>query len=176
VSPQKLGDHRARAAAVARSAGVPYVLVIEHPDGSIDHHAFASREELTAEYAKIAEHHDQYAYVGAFDVQASPAAPVVDSVGVPAAEHAEVPAPVEPGAPPSEEHAAVESPKKGLSTGMIVGLAALGVVGIAGIVYATRKPARKSSPIARRRTPKVIVATATPALPGMPARTRALGA
>lgn len=93
VSPQRIREHRARAAQVAHAAGAPYVLVIEHPDGTLDHRAFATRAELEAEYAKIAELHGQYRYVAAFDVGASPTAPVVDSVGVPAAEHAEMPPP-----------------------------------------------------------------------------------
>jgi len=100
VSAQKIREHRSRAAQAARATGAPYVLVIERPDGTLDFRPFTTRAELEAEYAKIAELHDQYAYLAAFDVAASPGAPVVDSVGIAAAEHAEVP-PLGP--PPDHE-------------------------------------------------------------------------
>lgn len=169
VSKQKLADHRARAMQAAHAAGAPFVLVIERPNGALEHHAFSSRAELDAAYAQISEHHDQFAYVGAFDVQGNH---VVDSVGVPAAEHAEVPptsTEIAPSGAPTGEPSIEAPKKKKLSTVAIVGIAVGAIAGVAAIAYvATRRD--KSAPRARARTPKVIVATPASATPGFATR------
>ncbi len=154
VHPGKLNDHRGRATAIAHQAGAPYVLVIEHPDGTIDPRAFASRAELDAAYAQLSEHHDQYAYLAAFDLAASPGGPTIDSAGITAPpEHAEAPAAqapaMTPATTPSEAPLVVPPPaeKKGMSKGAIIAIA-LGVVAAGGIAFAAtrkKKPARKTA-------------------------------
>lgn len=159
TSPRKVKDHRERATRLAHEAGGDYVLVVESPDGTMDHKTFATRAELDAEYAHLSEHHDQYKYMAEFALGANPNAPVVDSVGVPAAEHADVPAPTEPAesstemAAPSPAGAPPEKPseepppdgKPGWPIGKIVMIAAA-VATAGGLVYlATRKPSRSSA-------------------------------
>lgn len=177
LPPQRLGEYRAQAAHYAHDAGGQYVLVIQHPDGKLDRRVFRSRAELDAVYAKLAEHHDHYRYVGAFDLNANPSAPVHDSVGVPAAEHVEEPAPSSappPGAgsaesapdgsgspSPSDASTDTSPESSGWSTGTIAVVAA-GIVGAGGLLYAvTRKPSPKRG---QGGSPRVLVATgATPA-------------
>jgi hypothetical protein len=172
TSPHKVKDHRERATRLAHEAKAEYVLVIELPDGTMDHKTFATRAELDAEYTRLSEHHDQYKYLAAFALGANPNAPVVDSVGIPAAEHADVPAPVSdvppapsmemaPPTPAPEEKPSEGAPeeKSAWSIGKIVAIAAA-VAAAGGLVYAaTRKPSRASSSSPRTRTSKVIVAT-----------------
>jgi len=159
MPPHRVGEYRAHAAQVAHAAGQPFVLVVQHPDGSMDHQAFASRAELDAAYAQLSEHHDQYKYAGAFDLATSPSVPVHDSVGVPAAEHVEEPAPGE-GAEgtPSDAGGAPEKPKSKWSVGTIAAIA-VGVAAAGGLVYAgTRKSKTSSSGTrGRSRSPKVLV-------------------
>ena len=89
--PARVQDYRAGATRLAHQAGAPYVLIVVRLGAPPSVLRFASRAELDAQYHAISDHHDQYAYVAAFDLRAAPRGPVVDSVGVPAAEHAEVP-------------------------------------------------------------------------------------
>jgi hypothetical protein len=176
VHPGRVQDFRARAAHLAHKARAPFVLVIQHPDGKPERRTFQTRAELDAEYAKISEQHDQYTYVAAFDMTANPNAPIHDSVGVPAAEHADVPPPVPaapdtsvPSAPPDTSAAPSTDPspapieKTGMSTGKIVAIG-IGVVVLGGIAFA----ATRKSPGPSR--PSVLLAT-----PTRTARVRGLG-
>jgi hypothetical protein len=165
VHPHKVRDHRGRATAFAHQAGAPYVLVIERPDGTLEQQSFRTRGELDAAYAHLSEQHDQYAYLGAFDLAARPDAPVVESAGMAPAppEHAEAPGPA-PSAPsvPEAPGASVPSPdvytdepsapptgeKKKMSTGAIIAIA-VGVVGggimFYNVVTSKKKPARRQT-------------------------------
>jgi hypothetical protein len=171
VHPRSVQDYRTNAAGLARAAGAPFVIVGQGPDGTPVRRTFGSRAELDAEYGKLSEQHDQYKYVAAFDLAADPNAPVHDSVGVPAAEHAEVPPEVTAPAPsassteaaappvPSTEITPVPTtevapPEKKTSTGKIVAIA-LGLVGVGGLVYVM---SRKTS-LPRERSPRVFVTT-----------------
>jgi hypothetical protein len=156
LPPGRLQEYRTKATHAAHEAGSPYAMVVQHPGGKMEHHAFHSRGDLDAAYGQLSEHHDQYQYAGAFDLGANPNAPVHDSVGVPAAEHAEEPMQPAEGAPPSEGGAAAmdalpEEPKK-WSAGKIAAIAAVAIAGTAGIVYAVKHSGKKSRP-------KVLVAT-----------------
>ncbi len=182
VHPKSVQDYRAGAAQLAHQANAPYVLVVLGPDGKPDQRTFGSRAELDAEYAKLSDQHDQYRYVAAFDLAASPGVPVHDSVGVPAAEHADVPPPGPPGPPGPDAAPSVPTPdagaptqpsdltpppeeKKGWSVGKILAIAA-GVAAAGGLVYAaSQKVKGVTSPRARGRgrAPKVFVAS--PAAP-----------
>jgi hypothetical protein len=162
MHPRRMKDFREGAIQMARGAGSQFVLVYVGPDGQPQRRAFKTRDELDAEYAKISEQHDQYKYVASFDLAASSNAPVHDSFGVSAAEHAEVPPALPPattspseGAPPTTSTSAettplpiVETPsaeKPKWAIGKIIAIAA-GVVAVGGIVYvSTRKPSRSSS-------------------------------
>jgi hypothetical protein len=154
TSPHKVKDHRERATRLAHESGADNVLVVEKPDGTMDHRTFATRAELDAEYAKLSEHHDQYKYMAEFALGENPNAPVVDSVGIPAAEHADVPPAPDPStemvAPvPAPEGKPLEEPppeeKPAWSIGKIVAVG-LAVAAAGGIVYmATRKPSRSSA-------------------------------
>jgi hypothetical protein len=168
VHPRSIQDYRAQATQLAHEAGAPFVLVTQHPDGTPEHRSFGSRAELDAEYAKISEQHDQYKYVAAFDLAANANAPIHDSVGIPAAEHAEAPTPAEATATPPPDPSQTETPAapaappedkpaedKPSSTGKIIAIAAAIAAAIGIAIVASRK----SSP--RTRTPKVIVATPT---------------
>lgn len=165
VHPHKVKDHRERAVQRAHQAGAPYVLVIERPDGTMEHQAFATRAELDAAYAQLSEHHDQYAYLGSFDLAASPTAPVVDSIGMAPVppEHAEPPGPA-PSAPSAPEAPGASTPsptpevhdegppKKKMSTGAII---ALGLGGIAALVTVVTVATRKKKP-SRGKTALVV--------------------
>lgn len=167
VDPRRLAALRAQAVQAARRAGAPYVLVVLGPDGTPQFHTFRTRGELDQAYHQISAHHDQYGYVGAFDLQKSPNAPVVDSVGVPAAEHAEPPAAPAPEQPSAAQVAPPAEETTGWSTGKIFAAVALGLAGVTGITYAvTRKPKRSSSSRSRPRRREVIVTTPTHATPG----------
>lgn len=161
VHPHKVKDHRARATQLAHQAGAPYVLVIERPDGTVDHQAFATRGELDVAYAQLSEHHDQYAYLGAFDLAANPTAPVIDSSGMAAAPpaHAEPPGPAPsapsvpevPAVPPADEGLAIVPPtgeKKKMSNWTIAAIA-LGVVVGGVVIYSAathkKKPERRQT-------------------------------
>ena len=161
------------------------MLVIQHADGKLERRVFHSRAALDATYAQLAEHHDHYRYVGAFDLGANAAAPVHDSVGVPAAEHVEVPSGAETttegppsdavppagdtgdiGTPPSSATPAAElsRPKSKWSTGAVAAIA-IGIVATGGLLYvAAHKPKASRG---RARSPKVLVT-------GAPTPTRAL--
>jgi len=160
MHPRRMKDFREGAVQMARSAGSQFVLVYVGPDGQPQHRSFKTRDELDAEYAKISEQHDQYKYVASFDLAASSNAPVHDSFGVSAAEHAEVPPALPPAStppqegtpspvpagttPPVVEAPSAEGPK--WPVGKILAIAA-GVVVVGGIVYAsTRKSSPRSSP------------------------------
>jgi hypothetical protein len=169
VHPRSIQDYRAGATQLAHQAGAPYVLVVVRPGAPPTTLRFGSRAELDAQYHAISEQHDQYAYVGAFDLRANPSAPVVDSVGVPAAEHAEVPpsaaappeagpapGPSEPGPAPAPPE---EKPKfwtKGKIIAIGIGVVAAGAIAVA----ATRKPKRSAA--RRPSRPSVVVASPTP--------------
>jgi hypothetical protein len=66
-------------------------MVIVGPDGSPHSQVFATRAELMAAYEEFSAAHDQYRYVGAFDLAASPGAAVTEAIGTPAVEHVETP-------------------------------------------------------------------------------------
>lgn len=167
--PARVQDFRATATRFAHQAGAPYVLVIARPGAPTETLKFSTRAELDAQYHAISEQHDQYAYVGAFDLAANPRGPVVDSVGVAAAEHAEVPpataAPAPTGAPeptgapspPPAEGLIVEKPKWGI--GKVLAIVA-GVAAGGGLLYAMTSKPRKSG--SRGRRASVIVASPTP--------------
>lgn len=157
LPPGRLQEYRAQATHVAHEGGSPYAMVVQHPGGKMEHHAFHSRGELDAAYGQLSEHHDQYQYAGAFDLGANQNAPVHDSVGVPAAEHAEEPVQPAEGASSPEGGAAAsealpEEPKK-WSAGKIAAIAAGAIAVTAGVVYAvkhskkshSKSPARTSS-------------------------------
>jgi hypothetical protein len=158
LPPGRLQEYRAQALQVAHAAGAPYAMVVQHPGGGMEPHSFQSRAELDAEYAKLSEQHDQYQYVGAFDLTANPSAPVHDSVGIPAAEHVEEPLHPAPGGGPSPEgtdlSAALPEESKKWSAGKIAAIAAAVIAGTAGIVYAVKHSGKKSRS-------KVLVATPT---------------
>lgn len=172
LPPGRLQEYRAQATHVAHEAGAPFSMVVQHPGGRMEHHAFHSRGELDAAYGQLSEHHDQYQYAGAFDLGANQNAPVHDSVGVPAAEHAEEPMQPAEGAPSPEGGAAAldalpEAPKK-WSAGKIAAIAAVAIAGTAGIVYAVKHSGKKSRPKvlvatpANTRSARVIVPSRTP--------------
>jgi hypothetical protein len=155
VHPASLQNYRAQSLQLAHAAGVPFVLVFQHPDGTPDQQTFGSRAELDAAYTQISGQHDQYKYVAAFDLSANPSAPVVDSVGTSAAEHVEQGAAPAPG--PGEAHhhhhreqagaVEAETPKSGWSTGQKVAAAVTAIAVAGGLVYmATRKPSRSPPP------------------------------
>lgn len=174
VHPVSLQSYRAHSLQLAHAAGAPFVLVFQHPDGTPDQQTFGSRAELDAAYAQISEQHDQYKYVAAFDLSANPNAPVIDSVGTPAAEHVEqgaAPAPA-PGEARHHHHeqagaTEAEAPKAGWSTGQKIAAAVAAIAAAGGLVYmATRKSSRAPSP---SRTPMAIDRA-----PSIPSRARAL--
>ena len=160
VHPGSLQNYRAEAAHLAHEAGAPFVLVIRHPDGSPEHRAFGSRAELDAAYAQLSEQHDQYKYVAAFDLAANPSAPVLDSVGIPAAEHVEAPASEDAGhghhhhqhgADPTGAAPPTEEAKPGWSTGQKIAAALVAIGAVGGLVYmSTRKSSGKPSGATRR--------------------------
>ena len=170
IDPRSLARMRADAASMARSYGAMYVIVVVRADGVIEHATFPTRDELRAAYARLSERHDTYRYIAAFDFTVSGPvipgvgrAPVVDAVGVPAAEHAEVPVPTPPAPPPTAEVSPPappevptappvepEKPKTGLYIG--IGAAVVAAIGIG--IAATR--GRKSTP-PRSRGSRVIV-------------------
>lgn len=194
VHPDTIKDFRVTATRLAHEAsarsgiGSPFVIVIQHPDGTTGQQMFASRAELDAEYGKISEPHDQYKYVAAFDLAAHPAAPIYDSVGIPAAEHADVPPPAPPSsevspetaltAPPETPAPSMEKPK--WSAGKVLAIAAaLTAVGGFAIVMARKSSRTPARPLSIARAPKVFVATsaaptrvvrATPARSAFPTR------
>ena len=147
MHPDSLHAYRKQARELAHGAGGQFVLVTVGPDGTPTQHVFGSRAELDQAYTQIADQHDQK-YVAAFDLAASPHKPVVDSVGVAAAEHVETPpsgptagAPADSAGAPDEGPAAPEPEKKShLGTILMIGA---GVAVAGGIVYAaTKKPSR----------------------------------
>lgn len=183
LPPQRLHEYRAQAAALAQGAGSQFVLVIQHPDGSMDRRGFHTRAELDAAYAQLEHHHDQYKYAGAFDLAANPSAPVNDSVGVPAAEHVETPPPSAAaeaapspdagpaeGAPPSDappadaaatdtppsDAASTDAPSSKWSGGTIAAIA-VGAVVAGGIVYTVAR--KRKAPRGTGASPKVFVTT-----------------
>lgn len=166
VPQGRIKDYRTQAAAFARQANAPFVLAFLHPDGTPDRQVFASRKELDAAYAALSEHHDQYKYAAAFDLAATPNAPIYDSVGISAAEHVETPAAGEApgegapsgGAPEAEPE---EKPKWGV--GKIVAIAAA-VAAAGGLVYAVTRKKKPGSPGAGSSS-KVIVATPSRVVP-----------
>ncbi len=172
VNPRRMKDMREAAARMARGAGAPYVLVLIRPDGTPDQRTFASRAELDAEYAKLSEAHDQYQYVAAFDLGASPNAPVIDSVGTHAAEpetHAEETPPGET-APPTEKpsESPREAPSTGPSAGKIGAIVAGAFVLLGGIAYAASRGGRsKFRNGARSSRTKVVVAAVPSAAPAV---------
>jgi hypothetical protein len=167
VHPGRVKDFESQATRLAHQAGSQFVLVIQHPDGTPEHRVFGTRAELDAEYTKLSDQHDQYIYIAAFDLAVDPNASVHHSVGIPAAEHADVPAPPsgEPAVP--SEPAPTPGPpdeKPGWSTGKKLAIAAVGVAVLGGIAFAvSRKTSRSATP--RTRMPKVIVATPTSTRP-----------
>lgn len=95
VSPRTLRHYRHTALALARAAHGVFVMVIVGPDGTPHSQVFATRVELVAAYEEFSTARDQYRYVGAFDLAASPGAAVTEAVGTPAVEHVETPMPSE---------------------------------------------------------------------------------
>jgi hypothetical protein len=153
VHPDSVREYRKAARQLAHAAGGQFVLVTVGPDGTPTQHVFGSRQELDAAYAQLADQHDQYKYIAAFDLTASPHKPVVDSVGIPAAEHVETPpsgpsagAPADSAGAPDQGTAGTDSgavePEKKSHFGTILMIGA-GVAVAGGIVYAaTKKPSR----------------------------------
>ena len=174
VHPDSVREYRKAARQLAHAAGGQFVLVTVGPDGTPTQHVFGSRQELDAAYAQLADQHDQYKYIAAFDLTASPHKPIVDSVGIPAAEHVETPpsgpsagAPADSAGAPDQGTAGsdpgvVEPEKKKLHLGTIL-VIGVGAVVTAGFVYAaTKKPSRGT------QAPRSKVAVAPMALARMP--------
>jgi hypothetical protein len=176
VPQDRIKDFRGQAARLAHEAGAPFVLVIQHPDGTTDRQPFASRAELDAAYAQISDQHDQYKYVAAFDVASNPNVPIHDSVGIPAAEHIEEPVAPAPGTEPGAEPAPGSVPgeetpgpeeKPKWSVGKIAAIVAAVAAG-GGLLYAaTRKTKSRSSKVivatpARARSARVLIPSIPP--------------
>jgi hypothetical protein len=166
MKPGTVQDFRGQAAQAAHQAGAPFVLTFLHPDGTPDQQTFASRAELDAAYARLADQHDQYKYVAAFDLKADPSAPIHDSVGIPAAEHVETGA-ADAGSELSPTPDATPPPEQKPSLGKIILIGTAAVVGAGLVMYsvASRKTSHKAT--TPRRSPKVVVAPLTAALPGV---------
>lgn len=78
----QIRGHRDRATAVAQrtqnETATPYVLVVEHRDGSFNPQAFANRNNLDEQYSWVLGQPDSYTYVAAFDFKQRRDAPLYD--------------------------------------------------------------------------------------------------